>query len=213
MQRYGVARQTVQNAIDLLRKEGLVIGRQGAGWFVREQPVVYRVSGMRLRRSERQAGRGALLTDATLNGRPPSVSTTLRIEPADERTASELDINAGDEVLVRDRVIKDGDRTIQLATSRLPRAITEGTPIEEQNPGPGGIYARLEDAGHTLYQFEERVTSRPASAAEAELLDLLGNYVLTVTRRAFAEGDKPVEINDMVFAPERYELVYDIPAD
>lgn len=37
MARYGVARQTVQNAIDQLRMEGVVITRKGAGVFVHEQ--------------------------------------------------------------------------------------------------------------------------------------------------------------------------------
>ena len=35
--RYGVARMTVQQAIRILRDEGLVIGRQGSGVFVRER--------------------------------------------------------------------------------------------------------------------------------------------------------------------------------
>ena len=41
-ERYGVARMTVQNAVRLLRDEGLVVSRQGSGVFVRsraERPV------------------------------------------------------------------------------------------------------------------------------------------------------------------------------
>lgn len=40
MARYGVANQTIQNAIDVLRTEGLIEGRRGAGLFVLEQPNV-----------------------------------------------------------------------------------------------------------------------------------------------------------------------------
>src|SRR4249920_264139 len=36
--RYGVARMTVQQAIRLLRDEGLIVSRQGSGVFVREGP-------------------------------------------------------------------------------------------------------------------------------------------------------------------------------
>ncbi len=36
-QRYGVARMTVQQAIRLLRDEGLIVSRQGSGVFVRER--------------------------------------------------------------------------------------------------------------------------------------------------------------------------------
>lgn len=38
MEQYGVARQTVQNAIDQLRAEGLIVSRSGAGVFVRDTP-------------------------------------------------------------------------------------------------------------------------------------------------------------------------------
>jgi hypothetical protein len=36
----------------------------------------------------------------------------------------------------------------------------EGTPIVEMNTGPGGIYARIEDAGHMLDHFTEEVSAR-----------------------------------------------------
>jgi DNA-binding GntR family transcriptional regulator len=34
---YGVARQTVQNALDIPRDEKLIVSRQGSGVFVRER--------------------------------------------------------------------------------------------------------------------------------------------------------------------------------
>jgi DNA-binding GntR family transcriptional regulator len=36
-QRYGVARMTIQQAMRILRDEGLIVSRQGSGVFVREQ--------------------------------------------------------------------------------------------------------------------------------------------------------------------------------
>lgn len=102
---------------------------------------------------------------------------------------------------------------VQLATSRLPRTLTAGTAIEGQNTGPGGIYARLEEAGHQLHHFVERVTSRLASDAEASALQLPpGSPVLAITRTAYDTNDTPVEINDMVLAADRYELIYELPA-
>ena len=84
MARYTVARQTVQNAIDVLRLEGLVVGRQGAGWFVRERPAVQRLARSRLSRDERSTGRGAFLSDAADSGWTPTVQVTVRREQADE---------------------------------------------------------------------------------------------------------------------------------
>lgn len=158
MARYGVARQTMQNAIDLLRAEGLVVGRSGAGWFVRE-----RLARNRLSRDERVAGRGTFATDAADGGWEPSVHVTVRYEPADERTATELRIAPGDEILVRERIMSADGQHVQLATSRLPRTLTAGSAIEQENTGPGGLYARLEEAGHHLHHFvEELIYELPA---------------------------------------------------
>lgn len=213
MARYGVARQTVQNAIDLLRAEGLVIGRSGAGWFVRERPAVQRLARNRLSRDERSAGRGAFATDAVGGGWEPGVHVTVRYEPADERTATELRIAAGDEILVRERVMSADGQPVQLATSRLPRTLTTGTAIEHENTGPGGLYARLEEAGHHLHHFVERVTSRPAGDDESTRLQLSpGSPVLAITRTAYDTHGAPVETNDMVLVADRYELVYELPA-
>lgn len=81
MARYGVARQTVQNAIDLLRAEGLVIGRSGAGWFVRERPAVQRLARNRLSRDERVAGRGTATDAADVAGNPASRSRSAANPP------------------------------------------------------------------------------------------------------------------------------------
>lgn len=214
MERYTVARQTVQNAIDLLRAEGLVIGRQGAGWFVREKPALLRHASSRLRRSERAAGRGASVSDAAEGNWTVRSDVTVRFERACELTATELRVEPGELLTVRARVISADDHPVQIATSKLPTAITEGTAMEQENTGPGGLYARLEEAGHTLGRFEERVTARAATADEADALKLdRGAVVLAITRTAYRADGLPLEINDMVLASDRYELVYDLPAD
>lgn len=213
-ERYGVSRQTVHKAIDLLRAEGLVEGRSGAGWFVRERPAVIRVGPSRFSRSERDVGRGCTLSDGAGVGQKMTAESTVRFELACERTATELRIEPGEEITVRSRLMYADDQPVQLSTSRLPRAITRGTAIERKNTGKGGTYARLEEAGHTLERFEERVTTRLATADEVAALKLApGSPVLAITRIAYEDSGDPVEMNDMVLAGDRYELVYDLPAD
>lgn len=212
--RYGVSRPTVQKAIEILRTEGLIVGQQGAGWFVREKPVVIRIGPSRLSRAERDAGRGCSVSDGASSGQAVSSDTTVRFEPACERTATELHIEPGDEITVRERLINADGQPVQLSTSRLPRAVTRGTAIERQNTGKGGTYKRLEEAGHTLGRFEERVATRLATSEEITALRLApGSPVLTITRIAYETTGEPLEINDMVLAGDRYELVYDLPAE
>lgn len=181
---------------------------------MREKPAVLRLASSRLKRSEREAGRGAFATDAAQGDWTLTSDVTVRFESACERTATELQTEPGAAITVRARVMSADGQPIQLATSRLPRTITRGTLMEQQNTGPGGLYARLEETEHTLHRFVERVTSRIITSDEAATLRLdPGSAVLTITRTAHTADGTPVEINDMILAGDRYELIYDLPAD
>jgi GntR family transcriptional regulator len=71
----------------------------------------------------------------------------------------------------------------------------------------------LEELGHRLTHFEEVVRGRPPLPAEADQLDIPYGYpVLALTRIAWA-GPRPVEVNDIVLAADRFELSYTWPAD
>jgi GntR family transcriptional regulator len=173
MRKYGVARQTVQNAFDLLRGEGLIVTRPGAGAFVRDHQAV-----VRLDRSCGSAG---------------GVTVRTRTEPADSYSAGTLGLEPGEEVFVRERVTHADGEPVQLATSRLPAKI---------------------DADYQPGRFVEYVSARPARPDEAASLGLAsGAPILCVTRIAFDRVGRPVEVNDMILAGTRCELVYEIPAD
>jgi GntR family transcriptional regulator len=205
------ANQTVQSALKILRDEGLVEGRPGAGVFVRERPTVKRLNSRRLSRAEREAGRGAMVSDGAASGFTPRSDVTVTFEHADPATAETLRIAEGDEVVVRDRVMHADGIPVQLATSRLPRSITRGSRIEEPDTGDGGTYARLEELGHRLDRAEETVTARPATVDEAELLRIQpGAPVFEVVRVVYIADGTPVEVNRMVLVGERYQLVYEI---
>lgn len=62
-------------------------------------------------------------------------------------------------MVIRSRRYPADDRPIEVAVSFLRLSIAEGTVIVETNTGPGGICARLEDAGHVLDHFVEEVTA------------------------------------------------------
>lgn len=211
---YGASRVTVRQAVALLRTEGLVEAQHGRGLFVRNRPRIERLSQSRLTRSERDRGAGAFITDGRTAQFTPRVETDIRVEDADERTANLLGIAVGDPVLVRERrMLADGE-PVQLAVSRLPRALTAGTRIEEEDTGPGGSYARLEELGHRLESFTERVTARMPTPEEAVALQLgAGTPVIETLRIARDTQGVTVEINDMLFAADRYELIYELPAD
>ena len=67
------------------------------------------------------------------------------------------------------RYLLDG-KPVETAVSYIPADLARGTPITDPNPGPGGIYARLEEQGHTLARFTEDVAARMPTPDEARLL-------------------------------------------
>ena len=85
--------------------------------------------------------------------------------------------------------------------------------MAKPNTGPGGIYARLEDAGHVLGRFTEEVTARMPSDQEVAALRLApGTPVLTLVRVAYDSSDQPVEVCDTVMSADHYLLTYELPA-
>ncbi|MFI9006357.1 GntR family transcriptional regulator [Actinosynnema sp. NPDC053489] len=215
MSRFGVARQTVQNAIDQLRAEGLVLSAVGKGWFVSERKPIVRLARNRLSKAERTEGRGTFLSDAAAGRWTPAVTVKVGRERAREEVRSylELDPARDPEVVVRDRVMRADGEVVQLAVSYLPAEIAGGTRLEEADTGPGGTYARLEEMGFGLTHFTEVVSARSPRPREAELLQVpFGFPVIQVVRVAFA-GDRAVEVNFITLSSERYQLVYQIDAD
>lgn len=207
---YGVSRPTVRDAVNLLRSEGLVTSEHGRGVFVRPPASIQRLARARLSREARERDRGAFLADAAARGFTPSTSVKISFEQAGDRVAGYLAIDAGAEVTVRDRVMRADGLVVQLAVSRLPRALTRDTAMEQVDTGPGGTYARLEERGHRLASFVEHVGARMPTPEEASLLQLAeGVPVVTVTRVAYGEDGTPVEMNDMVLAADRYKLSYE----
>ena len=213
-QHYGVARMTVRQAIQELKTEGLVTSEHGRGVFVRAVPVVRRLASERFARQHRDRGKAAFLAEAEKAGYAPGVdSIRVHEEPAPADAAERLKIETGAPVIVRDRRYLANGEPVEIATSYIPVEVASGTAIVENDSGPGGIYARLEESGHPLDRFVEEVAARMPTPAERRALQLPpGVPVLTVLRTAYDTAGRPVEVCDTVKAAYAYVLEYDFPA-
>lgn len=214
MAHYGVARMTARQAIHELRAEGRVVAEQGRGVFVRLPAPVRRLASDRFARRHREAGRAAFLAETEKTGATPYVDQVrVSREPAPEPVRGRLDLAEGSEVVVRSRRYLADGLPIEVATSYIPVDLAEGTRMVEQDTGPGGIYARLEETGHRLARFVEEVSARMPTADERRRLQLSGGTpVLTVLRTAYGVDGRPVEVCDTVKAAPAYVLEYDFPA-
>lgn len=215
MDAYGAARGTVRQAVAQLRTEGLIHTEHGRGGFVRSRPPVRRIAHDRFARRHRDAGKAAFLAEAEAEGVSPGVEVRKvgpEVPPA--AVAERLGLPLTEKVLVRRRrYLADGD-PVELATSYLPMPLVQGTAITKKNPGPGGIYARLEESGHRLARFSEEVTARMPSPEEVRSLRLrAGTPVFGLVRTAFDESGLAVEVCDTVMAADRFVLSYELPAE
>jgi GntR family transcriptional regulator len=214
MERYAAARGTVRQSLAVLRTEGLIEVHHGKGAFVRSRPPIRRVAHDRFARRHRDAGRAAFLVELEGEGMKPEVEVEfVGSGEAPSEIAEHLGVEAGERVLVRRRrYLADGD-PVELATSYLPWKIAEGTAIAEQDTGPGGIYARLEELGHELVEFTEEVSARMPHPDEARDLGLpVGVPILRVLRRAVDVSGNVVEVCDTIKAADRFVLAYGLPA-
>jgi GntR family transcriptional regulator len=212
MSSYSAARATVRQAVGVLRSEGLVVAEQGRGAFVRSRPPVRRLASDRFARRHRSQGKAAFL--AEMEGRQPEVEV-LAVEPstASAEVAERLGLPEDAKVLRRFRRYLDGGQPLEVATSYIPWSLAEGTAMVEPNPGPGGIYARIEEQGRRLARFSEDVTARMPTAEEVRALALpSGTPVLHLVRTAYDSDGQAVEVCDTVMAADRYVLSYELPA-
>jgi GntR family transcriptional regulator len=200
---YGVGRSTARQAVTLLRNEGLIEVVHGRGSFVRAREPVRRVRQDRLSRGqwERDQGHESALKIETLEFGKTGASADV---------AELLGLAEGSDVLVRRRLYADHFKPLELATWYIPWRIAAQTGLTEADRSWGGVYARLEQAGHRMARFSEEIEARMPTEAEARALKLRpGGPVISVLRVAHTPDDQPVAASWQVMSAERHRLVYE----
>lgn len=190
---YGVTRTTVRRAIDVLKRDGLVESKHGSGAFVRARPSVRRLASDRFAREHRDQGKAAFGAEVDGAGSAPTVD---RIEVTEQRPPAEiaerLGLTGRQLTIVRKRRYLVDGLPVELATSYIPVSIAKGTRIAEPDTGPGGIYARIEAAGHRLDHFAEQIRTRMPAPDEVGALGLAeGVPVFHLVRTAYDTGAGP----------------------
>lgn len=175
---------------------------------------VRRLASDRFARRHRKEGKAAFIAEAEASGHAPSVDQ-IRVtnEVASADIAARLNLKPRERVIVRSRRYLADGRPVETATSYIPESIAKGTPITEVNTGPGGIYGRIEDAGHELARFTEEVSARMPTPDERKALEIgAGIPVMTLVRTAYDTNGVPVEVCDTVKIAHSFVLEYDVPA-
>lgn len=212
MRRHGVARATARQALSVLVNEGLVVPVRGSGIYVRSFRPLRRHGAQRLSRD--LWGEGRSVWQAETEDRAYRIDNiAVRETIAPDFVARSLGLEAEQRVLERRRRYRLDERPVQLATSYLPAELVDGTPIIEEDTGPGGIYARLSDLGHAPTHFTEEIRVRMPTPTESAELELpAGTPVVDIIRVALTHTRRAVELNEMTLDGSAYVLQYDFEA-
>jgi len=213
MSTYGVEQPTARRALEVLKNEGLIVARRGAGTFVREFRLYRRRSPTRLAEAGWGAGRSVWRSDDA--SRATSVEgIEITVDDAPAHIAAVLELRDGEQALIRRRRYLVDDVPVQFATSYYPEHLVRGTRITEADTGDGGVYARLAELGHKPVNFREELRARMPRDAEAKLLDLAqGTPVIVVVRTAYTTEGRAVEVNEMTLDASSYILEYSFSSE
>lgn len=206
-----VSRRTVPNAFKHLAAENYVRGELAEVDAAPSRARVRRVAAERFARSRREAGQAPFGVDMQHAGLDFDVEILeLDTVPAPQGVSRRLGVGADAEVLVRSRRYVVDGAAIQVAASYFPLDVAEAASITGDDTGPGGVYARIEDAGFALTRFTEDVWVDVADSEMADLLDVApSSPLLRVVRTAYA-GRRAVEVCDSILDSASFELSYEI---
>jgi GntR family transcriptional regulator len=204
----------VRRAVDLLKQQGLLITKQGTGTFVRERPRARRHGMDRYSRARWSSGSAILIAEAAQQGHEANqLMRFLGTVPAPTQVAERLEVEPGDDVHVRRRTTLIDGRPNQLADSYYTLELAEKVPaIRREDTGPGGGFARIEEAGILLARIREEIAVRMPTGPETAVLRLPeGTPVAELVRTVHDAEGHPVEVMIAVIAGDMVSFDYDFP--
>ncbi|MFG2718276.1 GntR family transcriptional regulator [Streptomyces sp. NPDC048416] len=212
-ERFGASSATVQKALQLLKGEGLVVGRAGAAVTVR----AHRQRTIRPAPSLVTARPGEpypWLTEAAAHGTRAAyalLEVAEVVPPSDVRAALGLPDDAT--ALLRRQLLSIDDDPAELVASYYPLEIAAGTALAERRRIRGGTPTLLAALGHPPRLSVDRVSARVPTQEQSRALRLPGNLpVLRTLRVVYSDGERPVEVSVLVKAGHLYEVRYEYPA-
>jgi DNA-binding GntR family transcriptional regulator len=208
-QDWEVSRPTATRALQVLRHQGLVESRQGAGTYV----LGARLHRRAAQRYHRYRERGAQyapdesleITAAEITSAPDYVAVGLALQPSDA-------------VMMRRRIIsRVGVGPVEIATSWWPAALAEKAPrlLERRSLGGIGSVRYVESVtGRKAAYARDQVSARLASADELRDLDLRGPAAVLVFRHVvYDTEDVPLEFAEAVYPPGQWTAEQEYPIE
>ena len=195
---FEVSRMTVRQALNALRKEGLIYQKRGKGTFVSSRKLD--VHSRNLNGFSDEMRRRDL--------RPKSKVLQLVKEICKEETAEKLHLSVNEEVFKLERLRLADDIPMAIETTCLPAKLFPK--LTKYDFEKQSLYQILESKyGVQMYSAAEDLE---AAISDAKISDLLGvkkkSPLLIVYRTVFAEDDQPIEYTKSIYRADRYRASF-----
>ncbi|MFB7906284.1 GntR family transcriptional regulator [Kitasatospora sp. NPDC056076] len=211
---YGVARNTVRLAVDVLVNEGRLVRLQGKGTYLREHPVLdHRAYGPTLTPAPRDclaAPSTVYLGEAAEAGRELSTDFEMMIVRARVDIAERLGLRPGEAIVVRRQLRLLDREPYSIEESHYRAGLAAGTPLMEPDPVEGGDEAVLATLGRTEIGAVDHLVARMPGPEEAQWFQGGPGVPLMVQTRVTYDRRGPVRVIETRYSADRSRLVYGI---
>jgi len=209
-EQYGVSRQVVRDALQILHQDGYLHSRPGryGGTFVWRPPKLE--LPMYVLEAD---GRALDAFVAAVKDQGHDARQVIRVETAEatEEVAAALAIQPGDLVVVRLRLRFVDDLPYAVADSYFPQAIAAGTALADPKDIARGGRHVLNELGYEMVTHRDCIGARRPHRGERNALDIApGLSLLTHDRISSTKDGQPVRFMRSVYPSDRWQLTYEV---
>lgn len=205
---YEISGQAIARVVALLKADGVVEGRQGAGVFVRTwQPLVYRPQS-EFRKKPPTVDIFTNLLDT--EGRDGEQTLEVDTLVPDEHIRRRLQLPEGELVAVRRRTSYVDGEPFATDDSYVPLRFVEGS--EWMTPGSveRGTNQVLNELGHELVQALDELYIRMPKPPEVERLGLTaGTPIGELISTGHDQAGLPIQVTTCILPGDRHVVVYE----
>lgn len=199
---FGVGRNVIREALQLLVDEGLLVRQQGLGTYPSGSVMLHETAALRSLYEN---------SDATVSGREIRHQLLRWAEiDASPLHAASLELATDATVIHYERLTTSSAPLIFWSTI-LRSDVGLERPVSPGEFTPDGFYAYLEKSGLALGTGKVRTSAVRADRGVAELLEVeIGSPVLLQHRRLFLADGRPLEVSTGYFRPDEIALFQEI---
>ena len=197
-EKFGVSRMTVRQALNALKKEGLIYHERGIGAFVSKRKLDVHTRNL-VGFTEEMKERGL---------KPSSKLLLAKIEKADEETAKELGIEISENVFHLQRLRLADDSPMAFEDAYLPALRYPN--LEKIDLEKVSLYEVLEkEYGVRMSHAEEFLEAMAVTKKIGDVLSIKKNSpVLMVHRVVFSDANLAVESVKTFYRADRYRATF-----